>query len=100
VSYVGATPVFADFDPTSWCITADRAPISPFANSTMLALFMAVSYRMVVRNSNCGVSCAFNLTIAVRAWCLARDRRSSNSQENAVNLGRRRAVRGAFRHRK
>jgi perosamine synthetase len=23
VSYVGATPVFADFDPTSWCITAD-----------------------------------------------------------------------------
>jgi perosamine synthetase len=23
VSYVGATPVFADFDPTSWCVTAD-----------------------------------------------------------------------------
>jgi perosamine synthetase len=23
VSYVGATPVFADFDPASWCITAD-----------------------------------------------------------------------------
>jgi perosamine synthetase len=23
VSYVGATPVFADFDPVSWCITAD-----------------------------------------------------------------------------
>jgi perosamine synthetase len=23
ISYVGATPVFADFDPASWCITAD-----------------------------------------------------------------------------
>src|SRR5258707_291055 len=31
VSYVGATPVFADFDPVSWCVTADsiKAVLTP-----------------------------------------------------------------------